>query len=364
MMTKSPYAVPLRPDYGAVRGRPADHLYRSAAAHLLASHRRTSVDAVIRNEFPGDQVAGLVTRTATTPATIGMSGWADVVAGDAVADAVVGLAGPSAAAELIRRGLRLNLAGVGSITLPGRIILAADAGSFVGEGDPIQVRELTLFSGPTLTPFKLAVISVFSNELLQYAVTDFEAIVRQMLSEAAAVALDSAIFSATAASSIRPAGILNGIAALSATAGGGQNAVSKDIGNLVGAIATGGTGRNVIFVASPTQACTLRIWAGPQFNYPILASSALAAGTIIAVEADSFVSGFDPVPEFNVTEAPVIHFEGSTPAAIGTAGSPPVTAAPSRSLWQTDCTGLRMILRCSWGLRATGQVAWISAATW
>jgi hypothetical protein len=344
--------------------RPADHLYRAATAHVLASYRDTSADSIIRSTWPDDQVSGLITRAASVPADTATSGWAGVVAGDAVADAVVGLAGPSAGAELIRRGLRVSLAGIGSITIPGRIIVAADAGSFVAEGAPIQVRELTLFSGATLTPFKLGVIAVFTNEMRQYAVADFETIVKQMLSEAAAIALDSAIFSATTASSIRPAGILNGIAALSPTAGGGQNAVSKDIGNLVGAIATGGTGRNVIFIASPTQAATLKIWAGPQFDYPILASSALSAGTVIAVEADSFVSAFDPVPVFNTANAPVIHLEGSAPAAIGIEGTPAVVAAPSRSLWQTDCTGLRMILRCSWGLRATGQVAWISAATW
>jgi hypothetical protein len=356
-MSRQPFPVPLRPDYSAVRGRPADTLYRAAAAHVLASHRKVSVDSVMRDEFP------MITRAAAVPGTLGTTNWAGVLAGDAVADAVVGLAGPSASAELIRRGLRVSLAGLGSVTIPGRIITPDDAGSFVGEGSPIEVRELTLFSGPTLTPFKFAVIVAFTNEMLDYAVADFEAICRQMLTESASVALDSAIFSADAASSIRPAGILDGIAALTGEAGGGSNAVSKDIGALVGAIASGGTGRNIVFIAAPEQAATLKIWAGPQFDYPILASAALTAGTIIAIEAGSFVSAFDPVPNFNVATGPIIHMD-TTPLAIGTAGSPPTVAAPSRSLWQTDCTGLRMILRCSWGLRATGQVAWISATTW
>jgi len=41
-----------------------------------------------------------------------------------------------------------------------------------------------------------------------------------------------------------------------------------------------------------------------------------------------------------------------------------VLAAPTRSLFQTDSAGLRVIAPASWGLRAPGAVAWMSGVTW
>ena len=353
---------PLPADFA--RTKPRDYLFRAATAAVVARLDGTTPDEIIRSAWPDDRVSRLVTRAATLPATIGTANWAGALATSAVSDAIVGLAPASAGAELIRRGLRVSLDGVGSITVPRRLMLAADAGSFVAEGSPLQVRSLNVTGGPTLTPFKFGVIVPFTNELARRAVQSFELIVKQMLSEASALALDAALFSNTAGSSIRPPGILNGITALTATAGGGQNAVSKDIGNLVAALATGGAGVDVVFVASPAQAAALKIWAGPKFDYPVLASAALAAGSVVAVEAGGFVSAFGPEPRFDTSDASVIHEEDTTPLAIGTAGSPNTVAAPARSLFQTDATALRMILPCSWGLRAAGHVAWVTGATW
>jgi hypothetical protein len=352
MTTRTP--IPLRPDYGAVRQRATDLLIRMAVAKTVATIRNTNVMTVVNENWPE------MLRSATDPATIGSATWAGALATHAVSAAVVGLAPRSASAALIAAGMSVSLAGRGSVGVPGCIVAASDAGGFVGEGQPIQVRAPSL-AGPTLVASKLGVISVFTQEMANASVTDFEGIVRQILGEASALALDAAIFSATAASEIRPAGLLVGVTAIGATAGGGQNAISKDVGNLIDALTLG---RNVVFVASKAQAAALKIWAGPKFDYPVLTSSALAAGTIIAVDADAFVSGFGSAPEFDVKSAPVFHMEDATPLAIGTPGSPATVASPARSLWQTDSIGLRMILRCSFAMRAPGSVAMIDAATW
>jgi hypothetical protein len=260
--------------------------------------------------------------------------------------------------------MRVSLSGLGSITVPRRLLVAADAGDFVAEGEPIRVQNLSVTGGPTLSPCKLAVITVFTNTLAQRAVADMETIVRQMLGEASALVLDSAIFSATAASAgVRPAGLLAGLSSLTPTANGGQQALSEDIAGLIAALTTG-TGRNVVIVAAPPQAAALKVWAGPKFDYPILPSAALTTGTVIAVDADSFVSGFGPEPDFSTSDETVLHHEDTTPLAIGTAGAPTTVAAPSRNLFQTDCTAVKMVLRTSWGLRAAGSVAFIDGVTW
>jgi hypothetical protein len=56
--------------------------------------------------------------------------------------------------------------------------------------------------------------------------------------------------------------------------------------------------------------------------------------------------------------------EDTTPLAIGTAGTPATVAAPTRSFWQTDTLGIRMIMQMNWALRRTGMVQYITGVTW
>ena len=348
----------------APRLRPADHLFRAAAVRVIAHQRNVSPDEILKEQYADDRVTPWVIRAATSPATVGTAGsaWAGALAVNAVSDAIVGLAGPSAAASLIAMGLRISLSGRRAIQVPARLVTAADAGTFTAEGDPIAVKSLNVLGGPTLTPNKLGVIVAFTRELADAA--DFEEVAKQMLSEAAALALDAALFSATAGSAIRPPGIFNGVTAITAAAGGGEAALAKDIGALVNALAAAGAGKDVVFIAAPGQAASLKIWAGPKFDYEILASTALPAGQIIAIEAGSFVSAFSAVPEFNTSDEMVIHMEDTAPAQIVGPPGPATVATPTRSLWQTDCLALRLILRCGWGVRAAGHVQFISGTTW
>ena len=111
---------------------------------------------------------------------------------------------------------------------------------------------------------------------------------------------------------------MNSVTPLTATSGGSQNALSKDVEGLVNTLATNGGGIDVVFIAAPAQAAAMRLWAGPHFSFPILASAALANGTVVAVEASSFVSGFGPEPQFDTSEESVIHAEDSAPLQLAT----------------------------------------------
>ena len=57
------------------------------------------------------------------------------------------------------------------------------------------------------------------------------------------------------------------------------------------------------------------MWKQPDF-FPILTSAALAAGTVVAVEQSSFVSGFDGLPEFSTSRGASVHMEDTTPHDI------------------------------------------------
>jgi hypothetical protein len=170
------------------------------------------------------------------------------------------------------------------------------------------------------------------------------------------------MFSTNADDGVTPGGILAGVSPGTAATGGGVTALSKDVATLVAALTTGGGGRSPVFVAAPGTAASMKVLAGSRFDFPILASSALSAGSVLAVEASSFVSIIAPAPEFLVSKEAVLHMEDTTPGPIGGQGSMP--SGEVRSLWQTDTLGLRTILRVNWGLRASGQVPLLNSVTW
>ena len=121
---------------------------------------------------------------------------------------------------------------------------------------------------------------------------------------------------------------------------------------------------NIAFVAAPGEAVKIALRAGSEFKFPVFASSALAAGIVMAVALPALVSAIDPAVRFEVGQDALMHFEDTTPLAIGTVGSPATVAAPALSMWQSDLSAFRVVLEACWGLRATGAVAWITGVTW
>jgi len=130
---------------------------------------------------------------------------------------------------------------------------------------------------------------------------------------------------------------------------------------LIDALSTAGGGRNVVFVASPSTAAAMKTWAPARFDYEILPSAAVAKNTLIAIEAPAFASAFSAIPEFSTTRQGTVH-ENTVPLNI--VDGEGTVASPTRSLWQTDTFALRTILRCSFGMRSSGLVQYISSVTW
>jgi HK97 family phage major capsid protein len=89
---------------------------------------------------------------------------------------------------------------------------------FVAEGTPIPVQIAPTSAGPSLVPHKLAVLTSLTGEMLRS--TNVETMVRQVLIEATGPAVDRVLFSANAAGTDRPAGLLAGITALTPAAAG------------------------------------------------------------------------------------------------------------------------------------------------
>jgi HK97 family phage major capsid protein len=350
---------PLPSDVESTRRHPRDYLYRAAACYVRAHLKDDKPERIAKEMFGNDVVTELVVRAASAQATIGSPSWAGALAQQVVDDSIMAIASLSAAAGLIQRGMKIDFGRRASIRVPGRVLDASDAGQWVGEGRPVVMRTQRMTAGPTLTPHKLCVLTSYSREMTeQSAIVDVS---RALITEATALSLDKALFGTQADDGVTPGGILNGVTPLTPTTGGGAQALAADIKQLVGALVAAFGGRDPVLVMNPSQATSLKILASPKFDTPVLQSTSVPVGTIIAVEPSSFVSAFDPVPEFDTTTSAVFHYEDTAPTDI--TGGTPSPAVPVRSLFQTDSIALRMLLKIHFGMRAP-HIAYIQGVTW
>ena len=210
---------------------------------------RKGADALAEERWPNDKVAFALTKAATSPALTTSGTWAGSLAPTATADFLGSLVGESAAAKLIDVGMRVDLSGVNSVTIPHRStnIPAVDT-QWVAEGGPFPVKQYTLATS-TLGPVrKLASSVVLSREMAE--ASGGEDIFATLLKEDIAASLDASVFSNAAASASRPAGILNGISALTATTGGGSAALAGDLAKLAVVATNIGSG-DVVFAPEP-----------------------------------------------------------------------------------------------------------------
>jgi len=345
------------------RPPPSVYLARAATAHLRSFITGAKPASIAKSMWGDDHVTGIILKATTGPATTTGSNWASALAGIAIYDTIQSITSISAAAELIDRGLKLNMDHIGELRVPGRVLNAAAAGQWVAEGAPIPARALSFSNATILRPRKLSVLTSYTREMIESS--NIEAVVKATLAEAAGLALDIRMFSNTAADAAGPGGLFAGVTPLVPTTGGGATpgeAAVTDIGNLFAALAANGAGKTAVIVAAVPQATRLKLVAGAQFDTDIIASTALPAGTVAAIELASFVSGFSSVPEFETARDAAIHMEDTSPQDI--TGGTPSPAVPIKSMFQLDATALRLSLWGAWGLRAAGHAQWIQGATW
>ncbi|MBO0716147.1 MAG: phage major capsid protein [Rhizobiales bacterium] len=347
------------------RPRPAAYVWRAAAATVRGFKDGVPADVAARALWPDDQVTPIILRGPTGPAVLTDPNWAGPLAFQAVSAAIEEIVAMSAIGRIMQTAFRVDLGRNASVLVPGRVTNAADAGQWVAEGAPIPVRQL-LVTGAALRPRKVACIVTMTRELIE--ASNIEDVVRMLLTEAAGLALDAAVFSTSAGTTGQPAGILNGVTAVAPVAGGGSgfDACGQDLGNLVKDIATRAGGRSAFFIGAPAQATAIRFWAGGQFGInpdtetlPVEASAALADGTVVCIEAPSLAITLAD-PEFEASKMAAVHQEDTAPTDIVSGGA---AAVPVKSMFQIDATALRMTLRADWAMRAA-HVSYLTGATW
>jgi len=365
-MTRSPSPIPVRPQWPA-RTSDGHYLERAAFAYArfaaMSSGERmrlnSSIARLCKELWPDDQTTpALVTRTASAPTTTSATAISPTVVGDFIAS----LADYSAAVKLAQRGVQVSLAGVNSVLIPRRQGgVPSESVAWVGEGNPIPLKNFILDDITHGPMKKLAVMSALTRETVVHA--SGQEVVATLLREDVAASLDASVFSNAAATADRPAGLLNGVTAINGATGGTEAAMFADLEALAAEIADAG-GTSIVFVAHPRQAFSAALRLGRNSTITILPSAGLAAGQIMAIDPSAFAVSFGSEPRIDASNETAVHFEDTTPLAIGTVGTPNTIAAPTRSAWQQDLIILRCILDATWSLRHAGLVAVVNGATW
>ena len=185
-------------------------------------------------------------------------------------------------------------------------------GGWVVEGAPKMVGAIGLTTTP-MVPHRLAAISIFTQEMLDYSVVNIERLMRSALEYDLGGILDRSLLDNVVSSSSRPAGLLYNVTPLPASAlTPSSEALAKDIAALIAAVSTGHPDSKPIFIASTAQAGRLMAAGYPD----VISTGHLAAGTIVALDSAALVM-MVANPSFMVSSTGDLHMETS-PLPLGT----------------------------------------------
>lgn len=369
---RRPFSVPAK------KLQPIDLFVRAAAVAAMQRIVQQPMEMVRQKLYGDDEATMWMVRAVTNPAQTTVPGWAQELVIQATAAFLELLVPDTIYPTLRSRGSSFTFGpGAGTIRVPGRTASPQLAGAWVGEGQPIPVRRLGLTS-VLLTPKKLAVISTFTHELADYSTPNIEGVIRDAMNTDTALVIDTYLLDDQAATTIRPAGLRNGVAGLTPSAATEPTqAMIDDIKALVGAIISVNGGRNIVVIMNTLQQMGINFAqtpmgflfpndseAGRRFNVTFASSTAVTPGMVVAVDAGEYATASGDTPDFNVSDQATIHEESDTPLPIVAGAAPGVAATPVRSLWQTDTIGIRMRLPLNWTMRRPGMVSWMTGVNW
>jgi HK97 family phage prohead protease len=366
-----------------------DYIVRNGVITLMAHRLKKSPDEVRVMIYGQDEQTKAayygIQKAATTPAMTDQEFWAQELVTTINGEYMSPLMPTAIYPLLAGRGMSMDFGRNGRIGIPTRSRSRSLAGAFVGEGQPIPVKQ-GMFETQFLTPKKLGVITVMTREIEQYSTPAIEGLLREAISEDTGESIDSILLDANPDTVVRPPGLRNGVTPLEGTtAAAVPNVLDRMLldarrlrAELIGS--TFGNVRAPVWILHPTTADKIamstatgsgvfpfkdEIAAGSFWNWPVLETTIIDPDELMAVDAADFVTVGAGAPTFEVSDQATLHMEDTNPLPIiGGTTAAPVPAVPTRSLWQTDSYALRMLYRLNWALRRDGMVAWMQNITW
>jgi len=243
-------------------------------------------------------------------------------------------------------------------------------GYWVGESRAIPATT-TDFSNVSLTPLKVAALAVVSNELLRDSSPSAERLVRDALVEASAQRVDGTFFSdAAAVAGVSPAGILNGLTALT-SAGTDGTALRNDVKALYRSFITAKNASGLAFVTNPAQAKAISLLVNalgqyefPQLNAgggtllgdPVFTGDNVEGGHLILLKPSDIYKIGDGGVQVSISREATI---AQNSAPVGRTDTPVGETQAWNNMFQTESTAIKVVRSINWAKRRDSAVAYI-----
>jgi HK97 family phage major capsid protein len=226
-----------------------------------------------------------------------------------------------------------------------------------------------------LTPKSMGVISTFTQECLRRSTPSIEALIRKWIVEDTAVALDNQFLGNSAATLLAPAGLQNLAGSnTSASSGATHDAIVADVKGMVQSMTAANLGRRPVWIMHPSNLIALNMTltavgtpAFPEtasnslYGMPVVTSTTVPLDVVYLVDASEMAIAFSG-PQFLGTDVASVHMEDTTPLPIVDGAG--TVAAPVRSLYQSNSSGLRMTLETDWSMTRDGAVVTLTSVDW
>lgn len=364
---------------------PVDFLVASAVATLEAKMKQVPFHVALEQRFGDNEGVKAVSRmtskaydptyTDSPPlATTFTSGWAEELTRQGVG-AFMDLLTPESIIPRLPL-TRFDFGNNASIKIPSRAAEPDMAGAFIGEGEPIPVKAAALTS-KEMRPKKCAVIGAYTDEILNRSTPSIVEVIRNAMLRDTAIALDTQFLSDAAESDIAPPGMASLVKSADVIDGSGMGTQAGAIAAIKAAItqlSNNLLGARPAWVMHPSVAWSLQMMQtavgqpafpelanGQLVGIPVYTSTTCPVDQIFLIDCAEIVFA-GGAPRFLASQEATIHM--ADPALMisdnnGDAGAQ-VTAAPTRSLYQTDSHSLRTIWNVSWSNMRDGCVALIT----
>jgi HK97 family phage major capsid protein len=228
------------------------------------------------------------------------------------------------------------------------------------------------YSAVSLTPLKIGALTAISIELTEDSSPDAEQLVTNSLVKDSAQLLDAKFFSADAASAgVSPAGMLNGLSQVQASAGADLNGLIADTNALVQAFITAKNTGGLHWASLPSIARniadfrnlmgqrvydTLTEAGGTYDGKPYHTTDNAGAGDLVLMKPSDVYKIGDSGLAVDVSTEATLEF-GSAPTG---AGDTPADASENPvSLFQAGMIGIRLFRRINWAKRRSTAVQFI-----
>lgn len=250
----------------------------------------------------------------------------------------------------------------------------AATGYWVGESKAIPASAAD-FSAVNLTPLKVAALAVVSNELLRDSSPSAEMLVRDALVQASSQRVDSTFLSTAAAvSGVSPAGILNGLTAITSNGTDGAG-LRADIKALYAPFIAAKNADGLHLVTTPSLGKAIQLMTnalgqtefpgisangGTLLGDPVATGHNVGAGQVILLKPSDIYRIGDYGVQVSISREAMIEQDtaptGATDTPVG------VTATNLTSMFQSESTAIKVVRPINFAKRRASAVAYVSGA--